>query len=87
MTRENLTNFEEKLRKLGLMIQYPCSVDAFASQYAEAMECLYDEGMSKPTAVERLVDVKCKKEMLKELLNLKLEKDGLLWLEMAVNWN
>jgi len=82
-----MTNFAEKIRNLGLMIQYPCSMEAFASQYAEAMECLYDEGMSKPTAVERLVDVKCKKEMLKELLNLKLEKDGLLWLEMAVNWN
>jgi len=83
-----MTGFEEKLRNLGLMIQYPCSVDAFVSEYVEALDILYDEGMRKPTAVERVADLKCKEEMLRELLNLKLEQDGLVWPERAVieNW-
>jgi len=82
-----MTDFAEKIRNLGLMIQYPCSMEAFASEYEAALECLYDEGISKPKASERVADLKCKKEMLKELLNLKLEKDGLLWLWVAVSWN
>jgi len=83
MTRETMTNFAEKIRNLGLMIQYPCSMEAFASEYEAAMECLYDEGISKPAASEHVTDLKCKEEILRELLLLKVEKDGLLWLGMA----